>query len=179
MWWSGTEEHLHEVESMQHVVIAWMEDKPGVLNRVASLFRRRGFNIESLVVGHSETPGISRMTFVVDGDDRTMQQVESNLLKLINVIAVRDVTNEPAVVREMALIKVRADEPTVRTEIMQIADIFRAHVVDVGPASLTLEVTGEQDKIDSLVALLGRFGIAEIARTGRVAMVRGLVEAQG
>src|SRR5512137_1019970 len=107
---------------MKHTVIAWMEDKPGVLNRVAGLFRRRSFNIESLVVGHSETPGISRMTFVVDGDDRVMHQVESQLSKLINVTGVEDVTGIPVVVREMALIKVAAHDGQARTEIMQMAD---------------------------------------------------------
>ena len=147
---------------MKHVVVAWMEDKPGVLTRVTSLFRRRGFNIESLVVGHSETPGISRMTFVVEGDDRTMHQVESQLDKLINVTAVEDVTDMPAVVREMALIKVQAEGSDARTEIMQMADVFRAKIVDVGHGALTLEVTGEQDKVDSLIGLLRRFGVMEL-----------------
>jgi len=158
---------------MKHVVIAWMEDKPGVLTRVASLFRRRGFNIESLVVGHSETPGISRMTFVVDGDDRTMHQVQSQLLKLINVTAVQDVTDTPTVVREMALIKVAAEDSDARTQVMQMAEVFRAKIVNVRHDSLTLEVTGEQDKVDSFIGLLRRYGILELARTGQVAMVRG------
>jgi acetolactate synthase-1/3 small subunit len=164
---------------MKHIVVAWMEDKPGVLTRVASLFRRRGFNIESLVVGHSEAPGISRMTFVVDGDDRTMHQVESQLSKLINVTAVEDVTAMPVVVREMALIKVAAQDSQVRTEIMQMVDVFRAKIIDVGHTALTLEVTGEQDKVDSLIGLLKRFGIMELARTGQVAMVRASVKENG
>jgi acetolactate synthase-1/3 small subunit len=164
---------------MKHVVVAWMEDKPGVLTRVASLFRRRGFNIESLVVGHSETPGISRMTFVVEGDARTMHQVESQLYKLINVTAVQDVTEMPVVVREMALVKVAAQDSQVRTEVMQMADVFRAKVVDVGHTALTLEVTGEQDKVDSLIGLLRRFGVIELARTGQVAMVRASVKENG
>jgi acetolactate synthase I/III small subunit len=161
---------------MKHVVVAWMEDKPGVLTRVTSLFRRRGFNIESLVVGHSETPGISRMTFVVEGDNRTMHQVESQLNKLINVTAVEDVTDMPSVVREMALIKVLAEGSDARTEIMQMADVFRAKIVDVGHGALTLEVTGEQDKVDSLIGLLRRFGVIELTRTGQVAMVRASVK---
>jgi len=164
---------------MKHIVVAWMEDKPGVLTRVASLFRRRGFNIESLVVGHSETPGISRMTFVVDGDDRTMHQVENQLAKLINVTAVEDVTAMPVVVREMALIKVGVPDGQTRTEIMQMADVFRAKIVDVGHTALTLEVTGEQDKVESLIGLLRRFGILELTRTGQVAMVRASVKESG
>ncbi len=164
---------------MKHVVVAWMEDKPGVLTRVASLFRRRGFNIESLVVGHSEAPGISRMTFVVEGDDRVMHQVESQLEKLINVTAVQDVTNMPAVVREMALVKVAAQGSDKRTEIMQMVDVFRAKIVDVGHESLTLEVTGEQDKVDSLIGLLRRFGVMELTRTGQVAIVRASASENG
>jgi acetolactate synthase I/III small subunit len=164
---------------MKHVVVAWMEDKPGVLARVAGLFRRRGFNIESLVVGHSETNGISRMTFVVDGDDRVMHQVESQLAKLINVTALEDVTGMPVVVREMALIKVSAEGGERRTEIMQMADVFRAKIVDVGHSALTLEVTGEQDKVDSLIGLLRRFGIQELSRTGQVAMVRAEARESG
>jgi acetolactate synthase I/III small subunit len=164
---------------MKHVVVAWMEDKPGVLTRVASLFRRRGFNIESLVVGHSEVPGISRMTFVVDGDDRMMHQVESQLEKLINVTAVEDVTAAPTVVREMALVKVSAEGGEARTEIMQMADVFRAKIVDVGHTALTVEVTGEQEKVESLIGLLRRFGILELSRTGQVAMVRAAVKENG
>jgi len=149
-----------------------MEDKPGVLNRVASLFRRRKFNIESLTVGHSETPGISRMTIVVDADHAGIEQVEKQLYKLVNITKVSDVSREPTVVRELALIKVHATAPT-RAEIMQLVDIFRASVVDVAAESLTIEITGLEDKVDSLVQLLRPFGIKEMVRTGRVAMVRG------
>lgn len=158
---------------MRHTVIALMEDRPGVLNRVSSLFRRRNFNIESLTVGHSETPGISRMTVVVSGDDTVVEQVSKQLYKLIHVTKVVDVTAEPAVFRELALIKVHATANT-RNEIMQLVDIFRAKAVDVGADSLMVEITGQEDKIDSLVALLRPFGIKEIVRTGRVAMVRGV-----
>ncbi len=149
-----------------------MEDKPGVLNRVSSLFRRRNFNIESLAVGHTETPGISRMTFVVDGDDRQLQQVETQLYKLINVTAIEDVTDKPTVVRELALVKVHADSAT-RAEILQLVDIYRANVVDVALDSLVIQITGAEDRVDSLIQLLTHFGIQEMVRTGRVAMVRG------
>jgi len=157
---------------MKHTVIAWMEDKPGVLSRVAGLFRRRNFNIESLAVGHTETPGISRMTFVVDGDDRQVYQVSAQLFKLINVTAVKDVTHEPTVVRELALIKVHATSAN-RSEIIQLVDIYRAHIVDVSVESLIIQITGPEERIDSLINLLRGFGILEMVRTGRVAMVRG------
>jgi len=150
-----------------------MEDKPGVLNRVASLFRRRNFNIESLTVGHSEMPGISRMTIVVNADHAGgIEQVEKQLYKLVNITKVSDVSYEPTVIRELALIKVHATAPT-RAEIMQLVDIFRANVVDVAAESLTIEITGPEDKVDSLLQLLRPFGIKELVRTGRVAMVRG------
>jgi acetolactate synthase-1/3 small subunit len=157
---------------MKHTVIAWMEDKPGVLNRVAGLFRRRNFNIESLTVGHSETPGISRMTFVVDGDARQVGQVQTQLSKLINVTEVRDVTDEPSVIRELALVKVNADS-TNRSEILQLVDIYRANIVDVAMDSLVIQITGPEDRVNSLIKLLENFGINEMVRTGRVAMVRG------
>jgi acetolactate synthase-1/3 small subunit len=157
---------------MKHTVIAWMEDKPGVLNRVAGLFRRRNFNIESLAVGHSETPGISRMTFVVEGDARQVGQVQTQLSKLINVTEVQDVTNEPSVIRELALVKVSADS-TNRAEILQLVDIYRASIVDVAMDSLVIQITGPEDRVDSLIKLLENFGIQEMVRTGRVAMVRG------
>lgn len=156
---------------MKHTMIAWMEDKPGVLNRVAGLFRRRNFNIESLTVGHSETPGISRMTFVVDGDARQLRQVKTQLSKLINVTAVQDVTDEPTVVRELALVKVHADSAN-RAEILQLVDIYRAGIVDVAMDSLVIQITGPEERVNSLISLLGTFGIEEMVRTGRVAMVR-------
>jgi acetolactate synthase-1/3 small subunit len=157
----------------KHTLVALMEDKPGVLNRVASLFRRRNFNIESLTVGHSEMPGISRMTIVVNEDHAGgIEQVEKQLYKLVNITKVSDVSHEPTVIRELALIKVHATAPT-RAEIMQLVDIFRANVVDVAAESLTIEITGPEDKVDSLVQLLRPFGIKEMVRTGRVAMVRG------
>jgi len=159
---------------MRHTLVVLMEDKPGVLSRVASLFRRRNFNIESLTVGHSEAPGISRMTVVVSGDDAVVEQVSKQLYKLIHVTKVVDVTDEPAVFRELALVKVHVPANT-RGEIMQLVDIFRAKAVDVGADSLMVEITGQEDKIDTLIALLRPFGIKEMVRTGRVAMVRGTV----
>jgi acetolactate synthase-1/3 small subunit len=157
---------------MRHTLVALMEDKPGVLNRISSLFRRRNFNIESLTVGHSETPGISRMTIVSEGDSTIIEQVEKQLYKLINVTKVTNVTDEPTVIRELALIKVTASGAA-RSEITGLVDIFRAKVVDVAPDSLMVEITGTEDKVDSLANLLRPFGIREMVRTGRVAMVRG------
>jgi acetolactate synthase-1/3 small subunit len=157
---------------MKHTMVAWMEDKPGVLNRVAGLFRRRSFNIESLTVGHSETPGISRMTFVVDADARQLQQVQTQLEKLVNVTEVRNVTDEPTVIRELALVKVGTTQEN-RAEIMQLVDIYRANIIDVALDSLVIQITGPEERVNSLITLLDSFGIKEIVRTGRVAMVRG------
>ena len=162
----------------KHTITALVIDRPGVLNRVVSLFRRRGFNIASLAVGHSEQPHLSRMTFVVEGDQATVEQVTKHLNKLIDVIKVSHLKEEEMVVRELALIKVRAGSSH-RGEIVELVNIFRANIVDVGPQSLIIEVTGEEDKIDALIELLKPFGIREIMRTGRVAMVRGLVEGRG
>jgi acetolactate synthase-1/3 small subunit len=157
---------------MKHTLVALMEDRPGVLNRVSSLFRRRNYNIESLTVGHSETPGISRMTIVVNGDARVVEQVVKQLSKLVNVTQVLNVSDKPTVIRELALIKVKAAHGT-RSEIMELTNVFRARVVDVGTTSLTVEITGLEEKVNSLIGLLQPFGIEEMARTGRVAMVRG------
>ncbi|MBI4199454.1 MAG: acetolactate synthase small subunit [Chloroflexi bacterium] len=157
---------------MKHTLVALVQDKPGVLNRIAAMFRRRGFNIASLAVGQSEQPGLSRMTFVVDGDSTIVEQVTKQMYKLIDVIRVSDLSTEETVSRELALIKVRATAQT-RSEIMQLVDIFRAGIVDVSPDSLVIEVTGDEDKITSLTKLLKPFGIRELMRTGRVAMTRG------
>lgn len=156
----------------KHTLVALVEDKPGVLNRVASLFRRRAFNIQSLAVGQSEQPGLSRMTVVVSGDSAVVEQVRKQLDKLINVIRVSDITEEDIVARELALIKVNATAST-RSEIMQIVDIFRANIVDVSSDSVTVEVTGDEDKVKSLLELLRGFGIKEVTKTGRVALTRG------
>jgi acetolactate synthase-1/3 small subunit len=154
-------------------LIALVEDKPGVLNRTASLFRRRAFNIESLTVGHTEQPGVSRMTIVVDSAKTDADKVVQNLYKLVNVIKVEDITESPMVVRDLALIKVKANGGGSRSEVMQIVDTFRARVVDVSPKALMIEATGSEDKIDGLIEVLRPYGIIELVRTGRVAMVRG------
>jgi len=156
----------------QHTLVAIVQDKPGVLNRMASLFRRRGFNIESIAVGHSEVAHLSRVTVIVNGSNAMVEQVRKQLDKLIDVVRVSDITGDNITMRELTLVKVKASSAT-RSEIIEIADIFRANIVDVASDSLTIEITGDQDKIDSLLKLLKGFGIREIARTGRVAMVRG------
>ncbi len=159
---------------MKKTIIALMEDKPGVLDRVASLFRRRNFNIESLSVGHSETAGISRMTLVVNCENETQEeQVVKQFHKLVEVLKVIEAdTPRLTLHRELALIKVAANVET-RSHIIQLVDVFRAQVLDVAPASLSIEVTGTEDKVNSLIELLRPFGIKELARTGRVAMLRG------
>ena len=157
---------------MERTLIALVEDKPGVLNRVASLFRRRAFNIESLTVGHTEQPGVSRMTILLDSDRTDVRQVVQHLRKLINTIEVKDVTEDPSVVRDLALIRVQANGGS-RSEVMQIVDTFRARVVDVSLNTLMIEATGTEEKIDGLVEVLRPFGVQEMVRTGRVAMVRG------
>lgn len=159
---------------MKYTLIALMQDHPGVLDRVASLFRCRNFNIESLTVGHSETPGVSRMTLVVDCDSEAhREQVVKQFHKLIEVIKViEDAVPGRAVYRELALVKVAATVET-RSSIIQLVDVFRAQVLDVSPVSMTIEITGDVDKVDSFISLLRPFGIKELARTGRVAMLRG------
>ncbi len=163
---------------MKHTLVALVEDKPGVLNRVASLFRRRSFNIESLTVGRTHESGVSRMTILVDTEYTHAPLVEANLSKLINVIDVQDVTHTPTVMRDLALVKVRADA-TDRAEITQLAEIFRAKIVDVAADSVIVEVTGDEEKINGLVELLRPKGIVEMVRTGQVAMVRGKGSANG
>lgn len=150
----------------------YVEDKPGVLNRVASLFRRRAFNIESLTVGPTETPSASRMTIVVRTDAVGARRLEANLYKLVNVLRVQDISHGPAIFRELAMIKVSATADT-RTAVMQLADVFRARVVDVAPDSVVIETTGAEDKIDGLLEVLRPYGIRELVRTGRVGMMRG------
>jgi len=157
---------------MTRTLIALVEDKPGVLARVAGLLRRRAFNIESLTVGRTQEPGISHMTIVVDSDQTSAQKVAQHLNKLINVIGVEDVSDHPIVARNLTLIKVRVSGGS-RAEVMQIVDTFRARVVDVGLDSLMIEATGTEDKVEGLVQVLEPFGIVEMVRGGRVAMVRG------
>ena len=157
---------------MKHTLAILVENKPGVLTRVAGLFSRRGFNIESLAVGVTENLDTSRITIVVTGDDNILEQVEKQLNKLIDVIRVSDIPAEDSVSRELALIKVGVDSTT-RAEVMQIVDIFRAKIVDVGIKSLVVEVTGDDSKINAIEQLLRQFGIKEMVRTGKIAMNRG------
>ena len=156
---------------MRRTIAALVENKPGVLARVAGLFRRRGFNIESLAVGVTERDDISRMTIVVSGDDKTLEQVTKQLNKLIEVLKVSDLS-ENSVERELALIKVTAT-PQTRGEIIEIANIFRGRIVDVARDSLIIEITGDEDKINAFINLMRQYGIKEISRTGKIAMQRG------
>ena len=158
--------------NMARTITALVQDKPGVLNRITSMFRRRGFNISSLAVGLSEQPNLSRMTFVVQGDDAVVEQLLKNLEKLIDVIKVSAAPSEDVVSRELALIRVSAT-PDTRKEIVQIADIFRAHIVGVSPDSMIIEVAGDDDKMTSLQDLLKGFGLLEVMRTGTIVMHRG------
>ena len=158
---------------MRRTLAVLVENKPGVLARVSGLFSRRGYNIESLAVGMTENPEISRMTIVVEGDDRVLAQVTSQLSKLIDVISVSDLPPSESVDRGLALIKVAADMDT-RAEILQIAGIFRAKIIDIGVETLIIEVTGDRGKIKAIENMFGRFGIKEVVRTGRVALHRGI-----
>lgn len=157
---------------MRHTLVALVENRPGVLQRVANLFSRRGFNIESLTVGHTDTERLSRMTIVVDGANTQVEQVIKQLYKLIDVLRVSDVTENRTVDRELALIKVTANNES-RAEIAQLTDIFRGKIVDVANDSVMVEVTGTEEKVESLVQLLRPFGLKEMVRTGRVSMTRG------
>jgi acetolactate synthase I/III small subunit len=157
----------------QHTFVVYVENKPGVLNRIASLFRRRGYNIESLTVGHTERPGISRMTIVSAISEGAAHRVEANIYKLINVLSVADVTFAATISRSLALIKVEAREES-RHRLMEIVRVFRARVVDLAPHSLIIEITGAEEKIRALVGVLRPFGIVEMVRTGQVVMTRGL-----
>ena len=164
---NGNHQHMH-------TIVALVQDHPGVLNRIASMFRRRGFNIASLAVGHSESPGLSRMTFVVDSsEDAIVEQVTKQLRKVIEVVRVSDLSDENIVARELALIKVKAASAAARAEVVQIVELFRAKIVDVAAESVTIEVTGDEEKIESILTLLRGFGVVEVMRTGRIAVVRG------
>jgi acetolactate synthase I/III small subunit len=155
---------------MKHTIVALMQDHPGVLHRVVSLFRRRGYNIESLAVGRTETPGISRMTIVTDGND--VEQVTKQLYRLIEVLKVSDVSNDPIVEREIALVKIHAPK-SARAELVALCTVFGARTVDVGPSSMIVEVTSEPSQVERFIEVVRPFGIKEMMRTGRIAMVRG------
>jgi acetolactate synthase I/III small subunit len=160
---------------MQHTFVTLVENKPGVLNRIASLFRRRNFNIESITAGRTEKPEVSRMTIVVHcpNGEIDAHRIEANLYKLVNVIDVQDVTHQPSVTRDLALIKVQVG-PERRAEVNGLAEIFRARIVDVAPDSLIVEITGTEDKIEGMIELLRPIGIVEMVRTGQVSMTRGV-----
>jgi len=155
-----------------HTLVVLVEDQPGVLNRVVSLMRRRSFNIDSITVGHSEQPGVSRMTLVVVGEDAEVEQAGKQLYKILEVLKVTDVSDLNVVAHEMAMVKVAA-KPQHRQEIMLIAQIYDARIIDASPSTLLLEAVGGEEKIDALLAMLRPFGIRELVRTGRIAMTRG------
>src|SRR5438105_13573593 len=157
---------------MLNTFIVYVENKPGVLTRVASLFHRRAFNIDSLTVGRTEKPEVSRMTITVDADYDQARRIEANLYKLVNVLLVENITQEAAIVRDLAMIKVAATHEA-RSHVLELASVFRARVVDVAPESLTIEITGAEDKIDGLLEVLRPYGLLEVVRTGQVAMRRG------
>ncbi|MBD2666898.1 acetolactate synthase, small subunit [Richelia sinica FACHB-800] len=156
---------------MKHTLSVLVEDEAGVLSRIASLFARRGFNIESLAVGPAEQGGVSRITMVVPGDDRVIEQLTKQLYKLVNVLKVQDITETPCVERELMLLKVNATSSN-RAEVIELSQIFRARVVDVAEDSLTLEVVGDPGKMVAIVQVLQKFGLREIARTGKIALTR-------
>lgn len=156
---------------MKHTISVLVENRPGVLARIAGLFSGRGFNIDSLSVGETHDPTVSRMTIVVKGDDTILEQVNKQLNKLIDVIKVQDFADKEFVDRELVLVKVKASGHT-RTEIMQIVDIFRAKIVDVGHNTMTIELTGSDNKVDAFIDLIKLYGIKEMARTGKVALSR-------
>ncbi len=156
----------------KHTIAVLVNNQPGVLQRVSGLFGRRGYNIESITVGESEEPGLSRMVIVTTGDDKTLEQISKQLYKIIDVIKVVDLSANPMVARELALIKVNA-EPNMRPEILGVVETFRAAVVDVGPHTLIVQVVGDSSKIDAMVELLKPYGIRELTRTGVTAMTRG------
>ncbi|MCU0640874.1 MAG: acetolactate synthase small subunit [Candidatus Margulisbacteria bacterium] len=160
---------------MKHTISVIVENKPGVLSRVSGLFSRRGFNIESLAVGTTEDPSLSRMTIVVAGDEADLEQITKQLYKLIDTLKVFDLPADKSVQSELVLVKVAANEKS-RVEITQIAEIFRAKIVDVAETSMTLELTGEESKVEGAIKLLTKFGVKELVRTGRIALQRGSAE---
>lgn len=162
--------------SRKHTISILVNNQPGVLQRVSGLFGRRGFNIDSITVGESEESGLSRMVIVTQGDENTLEQIEKQLYKLIDVIKVVHLSSKPMVAREIALIKVGA-EPSARPEILGVVETFRASVVDIGPSTLIVQVVGDSSKIDAMVELLGPYGIRELSRTGVTAMIRGAAKA--
>jgi acetolactate synthase I/III small subunit len=157
---------------MLHTFVVYVENKPGVLSRVVSLFRRRAFNIDSLTVGRTENPEVSRMTIVTDADADQARRIVANIYKLVNVLLVDDITGQPALLRDLSLVKVGATQET-RGQVLQLAEVFRARVLDIASESITLELTGGEEKVDRFLELLAPYGLLEMVRTGVVAMRRG------
>jgi len=157
---------------MLHTFVVYVENKPGVLSRVVSLFRRRAFNIDSLTVGRTEKPEVSRMTIVTDADEDQARRIVANVYKLVNVLLVDDVTNQPALLRDLALVKVSANQAN-RSQVLDLATVFKARVLDIAPDSITVEMTGGEEKVDRFLELVTPYGLMEMVRTGVVAMRRG------
>jgi acetolactate synthase I/III small subunit len=157
---------------MLHTFVVYVENKPGVLSRVVSLFRRRAFNIDSLTVGRTENPEVSRMTIVTEADPDQARRIVANIYKLVNVLLVDDVTGQPALLRDLSLVKVGATQQT-REQVLRLAEVFRARVLDIASESITLELTGGEEKVDRFLELLAPYGLMEMVRTGIVAMRRG------
>jgi acetolactate synthase I/III small subunit len=166
-----SQELIHFSTMTKQTISVLVEDEAGVLTRIAGLFARRGFNIESLAVGPAEQSGVSRITMVVPGDEKIVEQLIKQLYKLISVLKVQDISQQPCVERELMLIKINATAST-RAEVIQVAQIFRARVVDLAEDALTLEVVGDPGKIVAIIQMLTKFGIREIARTGKIALIR-------
>ncbi len=163
------------MKTTKHTISILVNNQPGVLQRVSGLFGRRAFNIESITVGSSEEAGLSRMIIVTTGDDHTLEQITKQLYKVVDVIKVNDISSNPMVARELALIQINA-EPTIRPEVLGIVETFRASVVDIGPSTLIVQVVGDSEKIDAMVELLKPYGIRELTRTGATAMIRGIAK---
>jgi acetolactate synthase-1/3 small subunit len=159
-----------------HILVALVEDRPGVLQRVAGMFRKRNFNIDSITVGHSEKDGISRMTISVKGDVKVLEQMLKQLNKLIEVIKVMELPRDDMVSRELALVKIKTKDEKARAEVVQYANIFRGRIIDVRRESLIVEITGDSEKVDAFLKLASMFGIQELAKTGVTAMARGRIE---
>jgi acetolactate synthase-1/3 small subunit len=155
-----------------HTLVVLVEDQPGVLNRVVSLMRRRSFNIDSISVGHSEQPGLSRMTIIVSGEDNEVEQATKQLYKLLEVVKVTDVPAEDAITRELVIVKVAAKGPA-RAEVVQVAELYSARILDVTPNTLMIQATGNEDHINSFLTMMRVYGIREMARSGKIAMSRG------
>ena len=162
------------MENSNKVIAAIVENKPGVLHSIANMFRRRGFNIESITVGHTEKKGLARMTITLNGDDKTIEQVVKQMNKLIEVVKVNQLDSENIVARELALVKVKVPDAKTRSDAINCVEVFRGRVVDVSPSTLTIEITGTSDKIDAFLNLMKSYGIMELARTGLTALSRGV-----